>query len=110
MKIGISYLNTSACIEIISYLIKTVKFYSVHNDGSSAAKIMDEKELFIMKLTPDATVKFRIMSLEERENTNANCLKATLDKSSSTLEVAVPREQLVCVQRVHHQCCNVQFS
>lgn len=78
MKIGISYLNTSACIEIISYLIKTVKFYSVHNDGSSAAKIMDEKELFIMKLTPDATVKFRIMSLEERENTNANGLKATL--------------------------------
>ena len=39
---------------------------------------MDEKELFIMKLTPDATVKFRIMSLEERENTNANGLKATL--------------------------------
>ena len=72
VKIGIGYLNTSSCIEIIFYLGKskvqteivepinerTAKSYSIHNDGSRAAKIMYEKELFFMKLAPDGKVKF----------------------------------------------------
>ena len=28
---------------------RTAKFYNVHNNGSHAAKIMDEKELFLLK-------------------------------------------------------------
>ena len=31
---------------------RTAKFYNVHNNASHAAKIMDEKELFLLKLTP----------------------------------------------------------
>ena len=52
VKIGSGYLNISSCIEIISSFSKskvqteiselinerTAKFYSIHNDGSSAAK------------------------------------------------------------------------
>ena len=65
---------------------RTAKFYSLHNDGSSAAKIMDEKELFLMKLAPDGKVKFQVMRPEEPANADANGLKASLDKSLSKLK------------------------
>ena len=40
-------------------------YYSVRNDGSSSAKTMDEKELFLIKNAPSGIPKFSIMSLEE---------------------------------------------
>ena len=93
-------MNISSCIEIMSSFSKskvqteisepinerTAKFYSVHNDGSSAAKTMVERELFLMKLAPDGKVKFQLMSLEELVNPNANGLKTLLDTSLSKLK------------------------
>ena len=79
-------MNTPSCIEIILHLSKSkiqteivepinertaAKFYSVHNDGSSAAKIMDE-ELFLMKLAPNGKVKFQVRSQEEPANADVN--------------------------------------
>ena len=49
--------------------------------GSSSAKTKDEKELFLMKLTPEGKVKFRTMSLEEPKNTDAVGLKKALHNS-----------------------------
>ena len=49
----------------------TIQHYSVRNNGSSSAKTMDEKELFIMKTTHKGEVKFQVMSLEEPDEANA---------------------------------------
>lgn len=99
VKIGSGQLNTS-WIEIIfcpsqskaqTNIVepineRTATFYSVHNDGSSAAKIMDKKEIFRMKSAPDGEVKFQVLSLEEPANTDANGLKTSLDHSLSKLK------------------------
>ena len=93
-------MNTFSYIEIIFYVSQskaqtdivepinesTATFYSVHNDGSSAAKIMDEKEIFCMKLAPDGKVKFQAFSLEEPANADTNGLKTSLDHSLSKLK------------------------
>ena len=100
VKIGSGQLNTSSWIEIIfcpsqskaqTNIVepineRTATFYSVHNDGSSAAKIMDKKEIFRMKSAPDGEVKFQVLSLEEPANTDANGLKTSLDHSLSKLK------------------------
>ena len=63
VALGNSYLTDTSCHEMLTFLSKsivmnnittplndgTTRYYSVHNDGSSSAKTMDEKELFIMK-------------------------------------------------------------
>ena len=87
------YLSKSKVETEIVELIneRTAKFYSVHNNGSSAAKIMDE-ELFLTKLLSNGKVKFQFMSLEEPVNADANGLKASLDKSLSKLNLSVPHE------------------
>ena len=38
-------------------LTNTFQYYSIHNDGLSSAKTMDEKELFIMKTAHKGEVK-----------------------------------------------------
>ena len=40
-----------------------IEHYSVHNDSSSSAKTVDEKELFIIKTAHKGKVKFSVMSL-----------------------------------------------
>ena len=57
------------------------------NDGSSSAKTMDEKELFLIKTAPSGTPKFSIMSLEEVEDANAEGLKEALEKSLEKLSL-----------------------
>ena len=54
-----------------------------------SAKINDEKELFLMKLAPEGKVKFRTMSLEEPENTNAVWLKKALNNSFQKLNLEI---------------------
>ena len=59
-------------LQVIEPLNNGVKpYYSIHNDGSSSSKTMDEKELFIMKSAPNGIIQFSIMSLEEPEEANA---------------------------------------
>ena len=62
IKFGDGFLNDAACCNIIQYLScnimstsitnpvndGTIHYYSIHNDGSSCAKTMDEKELYII--------------------------------------------------------------
>ena len=79
VDLGNSYLTDTSCHEMLYFLSKsivknnitkplndeTISYYSVHNDGSSSAKTMVEKELFIIKTAHKGEVKFSIMSLEE---------------------------------------------
>ena len=57
------------------------------NGGSSSAKMMDEKELFLFKTASSGTPKFSIMSLEEVETADAEGLKVVLEKSVSKLNL-----------------------
>ena len=93
VALGSGFLTDTACREMLTYLSKSIvkskitvplnkglmQYYSIHNDGSSSAKTMDEKELFIMKSAHDGIVKF--MSLEEPEEANAEGLKAASENS-----------------------------
>lgn len=45
------------------------------NDGSSSAKTMEEKELFVMKSAPEGLPKFTVMSLEEPNEADAAGMK-----------------------------------
>ena len=57
------------------------------NDGSSSAKTMDEKELFLIKTAPSGIPKFSVMSLEEVEDGDAEGLKVALEKSLEKLSL-----------------------
>ena len=56
-------------------LVQYVQYYSANSDGSSSAKTMNEKELYIMKTASKGVVKFHVMSLEEPDEANAEGLK-----------------------------------
>ena len=76
-------------VEPYGLTLRTANFNSIHNDGSSAAKIMDQ-EFFLMILASDDKAKFQVMSLEEPANIDANNgLKASLDKSLSKLKCSM---------------------
>ena len=78
VNLGQSYLTDTSCREMLLYLSKsivlenimkplndgTILHYSIHNDGSSSAKTMDEKELFTKKTANKGEVKFHVMSLK----------------------------------------------
>ena len=95
VDLGESYVSDTACAEMSKYFSKSIKikniteplnngeyhYYSIMNDGSSSAKTMDEKELFLIKTASSGTPKFSIMSLEEVENTDMDGLKVALEKS-----------------------------
>ena len=54
---------------------ETIRYFRIHNDGSSSAKTMDEKQLFIIKTAHKVEVKFSVMSLKEPEEANAEGLR-----------------------------------
>ena len=56
----------------------TIRYYSIHNVGSSSAKTMDKEELYILKTAHNGKVKFHIMTMEEPDEANAKGLKAAL--------------------------------
>ena len=105
VDLGESYVSDTACAEIVKYISKSIKikrieplnngeghYYSVMNDGSSSAKTMDEKELFLIKTAFSGAPKFSIMSLEEVEDANAEGLKVALEKSLSKLMLTKERK------------------
>ena len=83
VDVGKGYIYDTAGAEMISYLskssrIKTIteplnsgenRYYSIMNDGSSSAKTMDEKELFLMKTAGTGKPTFSLMSLAEPDET-----------------------------------------
>ena len=94
VDLGNSYLTDTSCREMLHFVSKstvknnitkplndgTIHYYSVHNDGSSSTKTMDEKELFINKTAHKGEVKFSVMSLEEPEEVNSEGLKLAFGK------------------------------
>ena len=103
VELGQSYLTDTSCRKMLFYLSKnivlenimlndgTIRYYNVHNDESSSAKTIDEKELFIMKTAHKGEVKFHVMSIEQPDEANAKGLKAVLETSIMKLGVTIER-------------------
>ena len=106
VDLGDSYVSDTACAEMVKYISKSMKvkniteplnneessYYSVMNDGSSSAKTMDKKKLFLIKTAPSGTPKFLIMSLEKVEDADAEDLKVALEKSLEKLSLTKKRK------------------
>ena len=71
----------------------TIWYCSIHDNGSSSAKTMDEKGLFIIKTAHKGKVKFNVMSLEEPNEPNAKGLKATLENSIMKLGLNIKKKR-----------------
>ena len=69
-----------------------IKYYSIMSDGSSSAKTMDEKELFLMKTASTGIPKFSVISLEEVEYAQAEGLKLAMENSVGKLNLTVDRK------------------
>ena len=61
------------------------------NDGSSSAKTLDEKELFLLKTAATGEPRFALMSLEEPENANTEGLKVAMENAFDKLELTIDR-------------------
>ena len=94
VDLGNAYCTDTAGTEIAKYIsiskrIKNITeplnqnvnhYYSVLMDGSSSVKILDEKELYIIKLCAGGVPKYEAMSLEEPNEANAEGLKESFEK------------------------------
>ena len=106
IDLGNSYLTDTLCLEMLHFLNKsiaknnitkplnkgTICYCSVHSDDSSSAKIMDEKELFIIKTAHEGDVQFSVMSVEKPEEANAEELKLALENSILKLGLNIERK------------------
>ena len=72
---------------------ETIRCYSVHNDDSSSAKTMDEKELPIIETAYKGEVKCSVMSLKVPEEANAEGLKLILEISILKLGLNTERKK-----------------
>ena len=68
-----------------------LNYYSVLCDGSSSTKIVDEKELYVIKTCVNGKPKFDIMSLEEPEEGNAPGLKVAMEHSHAKMQFSFDR-------------------
>ena len=50
-------------------------YFSLLFDGSSSAKTMDEKELYVVKTYDNGKARFDVLALEQPDDANANGLK-----------------------------------
>ena len=91
----VSYLSKSIRIKTITEPLNSgdIRYYSVRNDGSSSAKTLDEKELYLLKTAATGESKFSLVSLEEPENTNAEGLKVAMENTFEKLELTIDRRE-----------------
>ena len=106
VDLGNAYCTDTAGTEIAKYIsiskrIKNITeplnqnvnhYYSVLMDGSSSVKILDEKELYIIKLCVGGVPKYEVMSLEEPNEANAEGLKESFENSISKMEFNFERK------------------
>ena len=95
VDLGSSYLNEKSAAEMVKYISISkritgitepfnngeLNYYSVCFDGSSTAKTVDEKELFVIKFCQEGVPKYQVMSLEEPSEANSAGLKEALSNS-----------------------------
>ena len=95
--LGTVYLNRQSGTEMISYLSKAIvmenitellnkgeqKYYSLLFDGSSSAKAINEKEVYVIKTCDSGEPRFDVLALEQPDDAGAAGLKVAPDKAIS---------------------------
>ena len=95
MDVGTGYLNRQSGPEMISYLSKVIVmenitkflnkgeqiYQSLLFDGLRSAKIMIEKEVYIIKTSDSGEPCLDVVVLEQQDDAGAAGLKVTLDKA-----------------------------
>ena len=92
VDVGAGYLNKTAAQEILFFLSKSMiteniteplnsgdrTYFSFLTNGSSSAKTMDEKELYVIKTCDKGKPRFDVLALEQPDDAGAKGLKESL--------------------------------
>ena len=106
VDLGTGYLNRQACHEMVIHLSKSLiieniteplnegerLYFSLLFDGSSSAKTMDEKEVYIIKTCDKGTPRYDVLALEQPDDANALGLKKSLDDAVSKAKFTFDRK------------------
>ena len=90
---GTGYLNNNAAQKMLLYLSKSIiaehiteplnmgqrLYFSILFDGSSSAKTMDEKEVYVIKTCDQGKPRCDILALEQPDDAGTKGLKSSLD-------------------------------
>ena len=106
VDLGTGYLNNNAAQKILLYLSKSVVaehiteplnngerlYFSILFDGSSSAKTMDEKEVYVIKTCDQGKPRFDVLALQQPEDADAKGLKSSLDCAIDKAKLTVDRK------------------
>ena len=111
VDLGTGYLNRQACHEMVIYLSKSLiveniteplnegvrLYFSLLFDGSSSAKTMDEKEVYIIKTCDKGTPRYDVLALEQPDDADALGLKKSLDEAVCKAKFTFDRKNRDCL-------------
>ena len=103
VDVGTGYLNKTAAQEILLFLSKLMitenitkplnsgdrTYFSLLIDGSSSAKTMDEKELYVFKTCDKDKPRFDVLALEQPDDAGAKDLKESLDNTVEKANLSI---------------------
>ena len=106
VNFGKGYLNKTAAQEILLFLSKSMitenvmeplnsgerRYFSLLSDGSSIAKTMDEKELYVIKTCDKGKPRFDVLALEQPDDAGAKGLKESLDNAVKKANLSIDRK------------------
>ena len=106
VNFGKGYLNKTAAQEILLFLSKSMitenimeplnsgerRYFSLLSDGSSIAKTMDEKELYVIKTCDKGKPRFDVLALKQPDDAGAKGLKESLDNAVKKANLSIDRK------------------
>ena len=142
VDVGTGYLSDVAAKEMIMYLSKSIVaenitdplhsgerlYFSLLFDGSSNAKTIDEKELYLIKTCDLEKPSYNVLALEQLDAADAKGLKSSLDNAVKKANFSIDRKSweiglgsdgtntnkaLYCIEKAEigdHLCLNLCLS
>ena len=106
VDVGTGYLNNKAAQEILLFLSRSIikeniteplnsgkrLYFSLLTDGSSSAKTMDEKEVYVIKTCDQGKPRFDVLALQQPDDADANGLKSSLDDAVEKAKLTIGRK------------------
>ena len=103
VDVGTGYLNNNAAQKMLPYLSKSIiaehiteplnmgerLYFSILFDGSSSAKTMDKKKVYVIKTCDQGKPRCDILALEQPDDAGAKGLKSSLDCAISKANLTV---------------------
>ena len=106
VDVGTGYLNKTTAQEILFFLSKSMiteniteplksgdrRYFSLLTNGSSSAKTMDEKELYVIKTCGKGKPRFDVLALEQPDDAGTKDLKESLDNAVEKANFSIDRK------------------